>query len=71
MVPSGPGRPAPLRSRTRVSWRVRAWDGNGDASDWSAPSSFDMGLLEPHRTDPLRTGAYSYNLTFTLSTTTP
>ena len=30
-----------------VSWQVRVWDGNGDASDWSAPSSFEMGLLAP------------------------
>jgi alpha-L-rhamnosidase len=37
----------PLESRTTRSWRVRVWDGNGEASEWSAPASFEMGLLEP------------------------
>ncbi|WP_270044474.1 alpha-L-rhamnosidase [Solirubrobacter ginsenosidimutans] len=37
----------PLASRAHVSWQVRVWDGNGDASDWSAPASFEMGLLAP------------------------
>src|SRR3954452_6157273 len=34
----------PLPSRTRVSWQVRSWDANGDASDWSTPAAFEMGL---------------------------
>jgi alpha-L-rhamnosidase len=38
---------AALTSRTRVSWKVRVWDGNGDATPWSEPSSFEMGLLAP------------------------
>ena len=38
---------APLTSRTAVAWQVRVWDGNGDASGWSRPSSFEMGLLKP------------------------
>ncbi|MDA0183203.1 glycoside hydrolase family 78 protein [Solirubrobacter phytolaccae] len=38
---------APLASRTKVEWQVRAWDGNGDATDWSATSSFEMGLVQP------------------------
>lgn len=35
----------PLRSRQRVSWRVRVWDGSSGA--WSAWSHWEMGLLEP------------------------
>ena len=27
------------------SWRVRVWDGAGEASAWSAPASWEMGLL--------------------------
>lgn len=38
---------ARLTSRTAVSWQVRVWDGNGDASGWSAPATFEMGLLQP------------------------
>jgi alpha-L-rhamnosidase len=36
-----------LRSRQRLHWQVRVWDGAGRASDWSAPAWFEMGLLEP------------------------
>ncbi|GAB3073318.1 hypothetical protein GCM10027053_43420 [Intrasporangium mesophilum] len=36
-----------LTSRAGVSWQVRVWDGNGDLSRWSAPSTFEMGLLQP------------------------
>src|SRR5688572_25729770 len=35
-----------LASRQRVVWRVRVWDANRFASDWSAPSSWEMGLLQ-------------------------
>jgi alpha-L-rhamnosidase len=35
-----------LTSRTAVSWQVRVWDGNGTASPWSKPSTFEMGLLK-------------------------
>jgi alpha-L-rhamnosidase len=35
-----------LTSRTDVSWQVRVWDGAGVASEWSAPSTFEMGLLD-------------------------
>jgi alpha-L-rhamnosidase len=38
---------APLESRRRLTWRARVWDANGEASEWSAPASFEMGLLEP------------------------
>jgi alpha-L-rhamnosidase len=38
---------APLGSRGRYQWRVRAWTTDGDATDWSAPTGFEMGLLEP------------------------
>ena len=37
----------PLASRERVVWRVRVWDAERRVSDWSAPSSWEMGLLQP------------------------
>lgn len=37
---------APLASRQRVWWRVRAWDPQGRESPWSAPAWFEMGLLD-------------------------
>jgi len=36
-----------LQSRQRVYWQVRVWDGQDQASDWSAPVFWEMGLLEP------------------------
>jgi alpha-L-rhamnosidase len=36
----------PLHARERVSWQVMAWAG-GVASEWSAPSAWEMGLLAP------------------------
>lgn len=36
-----------LRSGQRVHWRVRAWNGNGEASAWSAPAFFETGVLRP------------------------
>jgi alpha-L-rhamnosidase len=36
----------PLTSGQIVHWQVRIWDKNGKASDWSAPSSWEMGLLK-------------------------
>ncbi len=35
----------PLASRDRIAWQVRVWDGDGKPSDWSEPSSWEMGLL--------------------------
>ncbi|MCW8129036.1 MAG: glycoside hydrolase family 78 protein [Planctomycetota bacterium] len=32
-------------SRQRCWWRVRTWDARGKASPWSAPASWEMGLL--------------------------
>jgi alpha-L-rhamnosidase len=40
------GGPA-LESSRRYTWRVRVWDGAGKASAWSAPASWEMGLLKP------------------------
>lgn len=40
-------RGAPLRSRQRCWWMVRARDSRGQATGWSAPATFEMGLLEP------------------------
>ncbi len=36
-----------LRSRERVDWQVRVWDAHGEVSPWSAPSTWEMGLLNP------------------------
>ncbi len=38
--------PKALKSRERVSWRVRLWDEKGEPGDWSE-SFFEMGLLSP------------------------
>jgi alpha-L-rhamnosidase len=37
----------PLISGKKYDWRVRVWDNTGKASEWSAPASFQMGLLTP------------------------
>ena len=37
----------PLHSREHVWWRVRVWDRDGIPSAWSAPASWEMGLLAP------------------------
>ena len=42
-VPYGGGR---LSSSERCWWKVRCWDMDGRASDYSAPAWFEMGLLE-------------------------
>jgi len=39
------GGPA-LRSGTRYYWQVRIWDDAGQASPWSAPAFWEMGLLD-------------------------
>ena len=36
----------PLPSRQPAMWQVRVWDGAGEASAWSAPASFETGLLK-------------------------
>jgi alpha-L-rhamnosidase len=36
----------PLRSRQRCEWRVRTWDQLGQASDFSAPATFEIGFLD-------------------------
>ena len=40
------GGPA-LTSRAQVFWQVRVWDKDGQPSAWSAPASFELGLLNP------------------------
>jgi hypothetical protein len=35
----------PLPSRQPAAWQVRVWDANGEPSAWSAPASFETGLL--------------------------
>jgi alpha-L-rhamnosidase len=37
----------PLSSRQQIWWQVRVWDNHGNASDWSQPASWEMGLLKP------------------------
>lgn len=37
----------PLQSRDQCYWKVRVWDGDGTASDWSEPARWSMGLLSP------------------------
>jgi alpha-L-rhamnosidase len=37
-----------LVSRQRYFWNVRVWDGQGNASPWSAVSYWETGLLEPN-----------------------
>jgi alpha-L-rhamnosidase len=37
----------PLSSRTKCHWKVRLWDHEGNASRWSAPALWSMGLLVP------------------------
>ncbi len=35
----------PLHSSEQVFWQARVWDGDGFASEWSAPQAFTMGVL--------------------------
>ncbi len=37
----------PLTSRMWCYWKVRVWDQDGEASPWSEPAMWSMGLLEP------------------------
>jgi alpha-L-rhamnosidase len=37
---------APLRSRERLHWTVRVWDEHDEASDESAPATFEMAFLD-------------------------
>jgi len=37
---------SPLGSRTWAYWKVKAWDKDGNDSEWSAPACWSMGLLD-------------------------
>lgn len=37
----------PLESGRTYWWKVRWWDAQGNASAWSAPARFEVGLLDP------------------------
>lgn len=37
----------PLTSLQRCYWKLRVWDGNGNPSDWSEVSWWEMGILHP------------------------
>ena len=38
---------SPLTSGMRCFWKVKVWDEKGRESGWSAPASWEMGLLNP------------------------
>jgi alpha-L-rhamnosidase len=42
-----PYKGAPLVSGQKYSWQVRVWDNSGKVSEWSAPATWQMGLLKP------------------------
>ena len=55
--PTSPYAGPALESSGRYHWRVRVWDGGGRASAWSAPASWEMGLLRAGRLEgPLDRG---------------
>lgn len=37
----------PLATGMQCHWAVQVWDRDGNASDWSTPARFEMGLLAP------------------------
>ena len=37
----------PLDSRAEVEWKVRVWDETGSPTEWSAPATFELGILDP------------------------
>ncbi|MFE7711768.1 family 78 glycoside hydrolase catalytic domain [Streptomyces sp. NPDC057486] len=43
-----------LKSRQRAAWQVRIRDADGRVSDWSSPSSWEAGLLDPEDWSPAR-----------------
>jgi hypothetical protein len=45
--PGGSYGGSPLVSEEQVFWKVRVWDANGRASDWSQVATWTMGLLHP------------------------
>jgi alpha-L-rhamnosidase len=37
----------PLGSRADVDWKVRIWDETNTPTEWSAPATFELGILDP------------------------
>lgn len=69
-VPSNQSREVPyggkeLGARAACFWKVRAWDGDGKESAWSAAASFSIGLL---KTDDWQANWISYKDTSPLHT---
>jgi hypothetical protein len=38
--------PLELKSRQRISWKIRLWDERDEAGEWSEEAFFEMGLLD-------------------------
>jgi hypothetical protein len=47
-----------LRSAQRYFWRIKVWDNNGTASDWSEPASFTTGILQSKEWESAKWIAY-------------
>jgi alpha-L-rhamnosidase len=39
----------PLPGKTAAWWKVRVWDGNGRAGDWSQPALFETGIVDARK----------------------
>lgn len=51
-----------LKSSEQVFWKVRVWDANGKASQWSKPARWMMGLLSPNDWQAKWIGAADTNI---------